>query len=77
MDRKEREPNLIRLANWIWRVTSVIPGGQQVHKATSLPSAPEGDHLTHDASPSGTCPRAYDFREHPTQTDFALSRRKE
>ena len=29
MDRKEREPNLIRLANWVWCVTSVIPGGQQ------------------------------------------------
>ena len=31
MDLKERETNLIRLANWTWRVTSVIPGGQQVY----------------------------------------------
>ena len=29
MDRKEREPKLIQLANWIGRATSVIPGGQQ------------------------------------------------
>ena len=36
MDRKEREPNLIRLANWIWRVTSVIPEGQQVEVRTDI-----------------------------------------
>ena len=29
MNRKERETNLIRLADWIWRVTSVILEGQQ------------------------------------------------
>ena len=29
MDRKEREPNLIQLASWIWRVFLVIPGDQQ------------------------------------------------
>ena len=29
MDRKERESNFIRLANWIWGISSVIPGDQQ------------------------------------------------
>ena len=36
MDRKERERNLIWLVNWMWRDSSVIPGGQQEMPKTAF-----------------------------------------